>query len=210
MDNGLIGIIILLVCLVYLYYRSDENFTTITKNNSNIWKVGEILKVGDVKSSPDGHYKYVMTKNGLQYYSEREKIYEKYNNPKNNWWFYPSLIGGSGSKFAKLTSNGIYISSTNFKTRLFFEHQIGTFKGDNNKYILSNFAVNGGYNVYDSSGNLLFNTNSNQNNTKYNNKIYNNINLSISERSVSDISKLILTDNGIFGYDRNDKLIFVN
>ncbi len=66
MDNSLLLILLLLAFLVCLYYRNDENYTN---SNSNIWKVGETLNIGDVKSSPKGYYKYAITKYGLEYYN---------------------------------------------------------------------------------------------------------------------------------------------
>ena len=207
MDKSLLLILLILVILVCLYYKNNEKYTN---SNSNIWKIGETLKIGDVKSSPNGEYKYMMTENGLQYYSQTNKIYEKYNNPNQGWWFYPTLEGSKNSSTATLQSNGVYILFTNGSLTSPFNSQIGTFKNDDNKYILSNFAINGGYNVYDTNGKLLFNTNSNQNNTKYNNKLYNNSNLSISGVATLNIYKLVLTDSGTFGFDKNNKLLFVN
>jgi hypothetical protein len=71
MNKTIMILLILLIYLIYLYYKNNEKYTN---SNSNIWKIGETLKIGDVKSSPNGEYKYMMTENGLQYYSQTNQI----------------------------------------------------------------------------------------------------------------------------------------
>ena len=87
MNKIILFLVIILGILIYLYINKQENLTKSSsiQSSSNIWKVGETLNVGDVKSSPNGMYKFVVTTNGLEIYN--------YNWKKFN--LYPSLIGPS-------------------------------------------------------------------------------------------------------------------
>lgn len=179
---------------------SNENYTT--------WKISETLTIGDTKLSPNSNYKYVVTNKGLEYYEEPMKKYAKYPG------MYPSIIGNNQpSKNVSVTllnkdnTSGFNVIQDNSTLFVPFNVSYGKFKGDNNTYILSNLGIDGGFLIYDKKGNYYGNTNTKNNNPK----IFNNNNLSSSGGSYKgELSYIKITNNGTFGYDINNDLVFIN
>lgn len=89
----ILGLIILLIIIVYLYKQSHENYEqTKLKCDHTIWHLNEQMCVGDYKESQSGLYRFEVTSQGVLYYDLSfkklgtdfypVKIY--YNNLKSN------------------------------------------------------------------------------------------------------------------------------
>jgi hypothetical protein len=217
--NTLILIVIIIIGLIIVIkYNGNKNNNFIANTNSyvsndnqsqnSIWKIGETLTIGDIKSSPTGNYKYVVTNIGLEYYEEPMEKYKQYQG------MYPSIIGNNQpSKNVSVTllnkdnTSGFNVIQVNTTLFVPFSVSYGKFKGDNNIYIISNLSTDGGYLIYDKKGNYYGNTNTKNNNPK----IFNNNNLSLSvDNYKGELSYIKITNNGTFGYDINNNLVFIN
>ena len=158
MNNIILILIIISGVLIYFYYKNDNMYKHIELvADPTIWKVGETLKIGDIKSSPSGNFKYAMSANGLEYYNINSKMNEKHNNPTNNIWYYPSIIGNQPSTniSATLTQSGFNIIGKNGSVTNSINCGNISFKYDPKTYISTPYAVSGGYDFFHLMANIL-------------------------------------------------------
>jgi hypothetical protein len=152
-------LILLLAILIYLYISKQENLTQLPFNPSsslsNIWHANEILNIGDIKSSPNGQYKFVVTEYGLEFYNPNWKQFN----------LYPTLLLGSSNadsntqvKFINLPPK-IGFQVTQINETGFLSIIGGGFFTTINSNNLNNFSyfelTNDNINGYDTNNNLI-------------------------------------------------------
>jgi hypothetical protein len=70
----ILGLIILLIVIVYLYKQSQENYEqTKLKCDHTIWYLNELMCVGDYKESPSGLYRIEVKPQDILYYDDSMK-----------------------------------------------------------------------------------------------------------------------------------------
>jgi hypothetical protein len=184
--------------------KSEEsNIITIDQYpDSVIWKIGETLKIGDFKQSPNGIYKLIVENTNIKgniytalnsYNPKFEKLTNIVKNPMK-----PSL-GGPGSIFT-LTNNGIV-----FKDSIGAKGLRGFPSNSFNKHVISNLPNPDGktYNLYNNDGTFNQLLTAPQ-------SIIKNDNYIINFNVINTVDHIIFMDDGVKAFDKDNKLLFVD
>lgn len=188
MNKVILFLVVILGILIYLYTTKQENLnqSPLVQSSSNIWNVGETLNVGDVKSSPNGIYKFVQTNNGLTIYSSafsQNCMFDNNSDCASNQYNYGSSV--------ILKPHGLYFKTYNMT--LPFQYS-KTKMNDIEYFYISSGYMKSNY-LFDLKGNYvgLFGING----------------ASGGSYNGNNIDHIQLTNKGIFGFDKNNNLLFV-